>query len=76
LNEAIVADGTAEAIETAKQGIIDGTVQVFAGPLKGTGDNFGTAVSIDIPEGEYYTENETASAPSWCYIIDGITIVE
>ena len=28
-----------------------------------------------LPEGEFYDESGTASAPSFCYIIDGITSI-
>lgn len=67
LNEKTVAPGTAEAIEKAKKGIIDGSVQVFAGPLKDakTGE-------VIVAEGQYYTENEKASAPAWDHVIQGI----
>lgn len=72
LNTAIIADGTAEAIEAAAAGIADGSVQVFAGPLHGV-DADGN--ELNLAEGEFYTENETSSAPSFAYIIDGITVL-
>jgi basic membrane protein A len=72
LNTDVVADGTAEAIEAAAAGIIDGSVQVFAGPLHGV-DADGN--ELNLAEGEYYTENETSSSPSFAYIIDGITVL-
>lgn len=72
LNEAIAAEGTAEAIETAAKGIADGSVQVFAGPLHGVDAD---GQELTLAEGEFYTENETSSAPSFAYIIDGITVL-
>jgi basic membrane protein A len=72
LNTDVVADGTAEAIEAAAAGIIDGSVQVFAGPLHGV-DADGN--ELNLAEGEFYTENETSSSPSFAYIIDGITVL-
>lgn len=72
LNEAIIADGTQEAIEAAAAGIADGSVQVFAGPLYGV-DADGN--ELNIPEGECYAENSDSSAPSFAYIVDGITVL-
>ncbi len=72
LNEAIIADGTKEAIEAAVAGIADGSVQVFAGPLYGV-DADGN--ELNIPEGECYAENSDSSAPSFAYIVDGITVL-
>ncbi len=77
LNTAIAAEGTQEAIDAAAQEIIDGTRHVFEGPLTGVGQDFsGNEITLDIPEGEYYHESEEQSAPSFCYIIPGINIVE
>lgn len=76
LNEKIVADGTKEAIEKAQSALIDGSSHVFDGPLSGTGVDFsGKPISIDVAKGEHFPESETASAPSWCYIIDGVKVV-
>lgn len=72
MNEAIIADGTKEAIEAAAAGIADGTVDVFAGPLHGV-DADGN--ELNIPEGEAYYENSDSSAPSFAYIVDGITVL-
>lgn len=69
LNKDTIAEGTAEAIETAAAGLTDGSVQVFAGPL------FDTTGQEIVKEGEAYQENETSSAPSWDKIIDGITVL-
>ena len=76
LNEDIIADGTAEAIEEAKAALIDGSIHVFDGPLSGEGVDFsGAPITIDVKEGEHFPEAETASAPAWCYIIPGVTVV-
>lgn len=72
LNEAIIAEGTKEAIEAAAAGITDGSVQVFAGPLHGVNAN---GDELNLAEGEFYTENESSSAPAFDYIIDGITVL-
>jgi len=66
LNEALVAEGTAEAIEAARQKILSGEIHVFDGPL----------VTVDgetvVPAGEYFVEPQCA--PSWDYIIEGIHV--
>lgn len=72
LNEATVAEGTAEAIKKAEDELKAGSLFVFAGPLTGTNANGDT---IELAEGEHYTENEKASAPSWDYIIPGINVL-
>lgn len=72
LNEAIIADGTQEAIEAAAKGIADGSVQVFAGPLHGV-DADGN--ELNLAEGEFYEENKDSSAPSFAYVVDGITVL-
>lgn len=72
MNEAIIADGTKEAIEAAAAGIADGTVDVFAGPLHGV-DADGN--ELNIPEGEAFYENSDSSAPSFAYVVDGITVL-
>lgn len=73
LNDAIVAPGTADAIETAKAKIISGEIHVFDGPLTGTDADGKT---LDLKQGEYYHESEQASAPSFDYIIPGVTVVK
>ena len=67
LNDAIVAPGTAEAIDAAKAEILAGR-NVFTGPIY---DNEGN--QILAPGVEWI---EPLSAPSWMYIIRGITVVE
>jgi basic membrane protein A len=77
LNTAIAAPGTQEAIDEANDALKAGTLQVFAGPLEGDGVDFdGKPVSINVPAGDYYHEQEEASAPSWNYIIPGCTVLE
>jgi basic membrane protein A and related proteins len=77
LNESIIADGTEKAVKDAEAGIIAGDVQVFAGPLVGEGMDFdGNVVSIDLADGESFIECETASAPSWNFIVTGVSVVE
>ncbi|MDR1089194.1 MAG: BMP family ABC transporter substrate-binding protein [Coriobacteriales bacterium] len=77
LNTAIAASDTQAAIDDAAAAIKNGSLKVFAGPLLGSGVDFdNNPVSIDIPAGEYYKEQEEASAPSWNYIISGCTVIE
>lgn len=68
LNEAIIADGTQEAIDAARAKIVSGDWDVFTGPLV---DVDGNTV---VAEGE--TFHEPASAPSITWILQGITVVE
>ena len=76
LNDKIIADGTEDAVNTAEAALIDGSLQVFAGPLSGVGVDFsGAEISIDVAAGEHFPESEDASAPAWCYIIDGVTVI-
>lgn len=77
LNESIVAEGTADAIAAAEAAIKDGSLHVFAGPLTGTGTDFsGSTITLDLKEGEWFHEQEEASAPSFQYIIPGITVIQ
>lgn len=73
LNTDIAADGTQEAIDEAAAKLKSGEIHVFDGPLTGTSPEGET---IEIAEGDYYHEQEEASAPSWCYIIEGCNVVE
>lgn len=68
LNDAIAAEGTAEAIAAAEAAIIAGELKVFAGPL--VGEN-GEEV---VKAGEYFPEQEAESSPSWSFILEGITV--
>jgi len=67
LNENTIAPGTAEAIAAAEGAIVAGR-NVFTGPLY---DNDGN--QLLAPGEEWY---ERMSAPSWSYIIRGITVIE
>lgn len=73
LNTDIAAEGTQEAIDAATTALVAGELQVFAGPLSGTSPDGET---IDIPENDYYHEQDGVAAPSWSYIIDGCMEVE
>ena len=73
LNTDIAAEGTQEAIDAAAEKIKSGELHVFAGPLTGTSPD---GVTIEVAEGDYYKEQEGASAPSWCYILEGCNVVE
>ncbi|MBR5872564.1 MAG: BMP family ABC transporter substrate-binding protein, partial [Oscillospiraceae bacterium] len=71
LNTAVAAEGTQEVLDEVAQGIIDGTVHVFAGPWSGyyvwDGSEF------ECAEGEWVEESTDRSSPYFGYIIDGIT---
>ena len=73
LNEAIAAEGTQEAIDAAAEAIMAGELHVFAGPLKGVSPE---GAEIEIAEGDYFHEQEEASAPAWCYIVEGCNVAE
>ena len=73
LNTDIAAEGTQEAIDAAAEAIKSGELRVFAGPLTGTSPEGDT---VEIVEGEYFHEQEEASAPSWCYIVEGCNVAE
>ena len=73
LNEAIAAEGTQEAIDAAAEAIKSGELKVFAGPLTGTSPE---GEAYEVVEGEYFHEQEEASAPSWCYIIEGCNVAQ
>ncbi|MDO5738340.1 MAG: BMP family ABC transporter substrate-binding protein [Eubacteriales bacterium] len=62
------APGTAEKIEEAKQAIINGELEVFAGPLK---DNEGNIV---VEEGDVYVDEQ--SAPAFDKVLEGITVFD
>ena len=78
LNDAILAPGTKEALESAEAGIADGSLTVFAGPMHGV-DPF-TGDELNLAGGESFHESDVAggktSAPYFGYVIDGVTIVE
>jgi len=71
LNDALVAPGTAEAIEAARAKILSGELHVFQGPLHGAGVDFdGNPMEINLAEGERFYEPQ--SSPSWVYFVDGV----
>lgn len=72
LNQKAAAPGTTDAIEAAAAGLADGTVAVFAGPLYGV-DADGN--ELNLAEGETYEENQEGSAPSFAYLVEGITLL-
>lgn len=73
LNTDIAAEGTQEAIDEAQEKLISGEIHVFDGPLKGVSPE---GEEYEVAEGDYYHEQEDASAPSWLYIVDGCNVVE
>lgn len=70
LNTEIAAEGTQEAIDAAAQQIIDGTLKIFAGPLSDVDGN------VVVEEGDFFPEQVEVSAPSWEFILEGITVIE
>lgn len=72
VNREAAAPDTEEAINAAAAGLADGTVAVFAGPLYGI-DADGN--QLTLAEGSYYEENKDRSAPSFAYLMEGITLL-
>lgn len=72
VNREAAAPDTEEAINAAAAGLADGTVAVFAGPLYGI-DADGN--QLTLAEGSYYEENKDRSAPSFAYLVEGITLL-
>lgn len=85
LNEKVVAEGTAEKVKEVEDAIKAGTLHVFDTSTftvqgmsledylasdKATDDE--KALAANVSDG-YYHESEKASAPSFAFIIDGIT---
>ena len=87
INENAAAAGTAEAIETAKQALIDGTLHVFDTETFTVGgeklDSYLADVDTDaeytpdteVIEDGYFHESEKRSAPYFDIQIDGITLL-
>lgn len=73
LNEPIAANGTAEMIAASEAAFRGGNLSVFKGDYHGV-DPDDPSDTIDLNQG--YTENEKSSAPSFHYILDGITVEE
>ena len=72
LNASAVASGTAQAIQDAAAALEEGSLQVFAGPLHGVA---GDGEVLSLGDGDYYTENQDSSIPTFHYIVDGITVL-
>ena len=74
LNEKVVAAGTAEKVAEVEAALKDGTLHVFdCSTFTVDGKTLTDADSQYIWEG-YFHESELASAPSFDFIIDGISI--
>lgn len=79
LNETITTPGTAEKLAEVEKALADGTVHPFQGPWTGTGRAYGASAddTKTMPANDYYKESDVAgggtSAPSFYWIIDGIT---
>jgi len=82
LNTAIVAPGTQEAINTARDGIVSGRLQIFSGHLL---DNDGNNAVITDFDGNtifeftgpdsIFQESTATSAPSFNAIIAGVNVI-
>ena len=77
LNDALITPEITEAVEAAKAGIIDGSVKVFD---INTFTVEGAPLTEEDPSGLVfdgaYNESYNVSAPSFSYIVDGITVLE
>lgn len=74
LNEIIAAEGTQEKIDELISDFKKQKIEVFKGDYIGV-DSFNEKDTYDLKEG--YVENETASAPSFHYVLqDVITVLE
>lgn len=82
LNDAVVAEGTAEAVDAAVAGIIDGSIKVFDTSTFTVGgetiedliaNNADFAKYGDYVSDGYFHESELISAPAFDLRIDGIT---
>lgn len=81
LNTGVVAPGTEEKIEEVWAGIVDGSIKVFDTDNWTVGGEKITS-TVDIegyngleyinPDG-YFMESELSSAPSFAFVVDGIT---
>lgn len=76
LNEAVVAEGTAEKVKEVEDAIIAGTLKVFdtsTWTVDGKTLDTYEVNGIEYISDGYFHESEFASAPSFDIIIDGIT---
>ena len=72
LNDAYAARGTQKMIDESIASFKAGKMHVFSGDYKGS-DSTDPSDTIDLSKSEYI-ENSDCSAPSFHYVIDGITI--
>ncbi len=68
LNEDLIAAGTTEAVEEARDRIVNTDWDVFTGPL------YNSDGELIVEEGETFVE--PASAPSWSHILEGVEIFD
>lgn len=79
LNEEIAAPGTVEKLAEVEAGLKGGSIHPFQGPWTGNGIAFGAKEkdTMTMSADDYYKESDVAggktSAPSFYWIIDGIT---
>ena len=73
LNEATVAEGTAEKVAEVEKGLMEGTLHVFNCSTFTVDGKTLTEADSDLISDGYFHESEAQSAPSFAFIIDGIT---
>ena len=73
LNKAIAAEGTAEQIERAIEGLRRGTLQVFDGDYSGSNPN-NRRDTYDLNNG--YRENGEFSYPTFHYVLRNVIIID
>ena len=78
LNEAVIAEGTAEKVEEVENAIIDGSLHVFdTSTFTVDGEEVTTYEKngIEYISDGYFHESEYGSAPAFDLAIDGITSI-
>ncbi len=73
LNKDAIAEGTEEKVKEVEAAMADGSLHVFD---VSTFTVDGKQIEDDLVSDGYYHESEKASAPSFSYIIDGVTTQE
>ena len=73
LNTSICAKGTQEMMESVIEDFKKGKIEVFKGEYTGT-NPYDPSDTIDLRDG--FTENETTSAPMFCYVLDDVITIE
>lgn len=72
INNAIVPKNTSEVVERTMEQLVDGKLQVFSGPFTGVNPyDENDRIDLRTP----FMENETSSAPQFCYILDDVITV-